>query len=126
MALSTLLEPARLRRIVDNERRVVEDDRFTLPELFTQLRRSAFDGSEPGVDRRALHRLLVGQLIQLVEKTPPGAPAEASQVAATTLGEIREVARYWRGPRDVQGYARAHFEDLDRRITKVLDPSSRD
>ncbi len=40
-ALSTLLEPARLARVLDNERRTASADRFTLPELFGHLEETA-------------------------------------------------------------------------------------
>ena len=92
-ALSLLLEPARLARVLDNERRVASGaDRFTLPELFERLELSAFgpDGApSPTVDRRALQRLLVQHLTQLTLQPESGTPAEAGQLAARSLRSIR-------------------------------------
>ena len=75
-----LLEPARLARVMDNERRLAPDaDRFTLPELFERLERAAFAGSgSPSQDRRSLQRLFVQHLAELVLNPPGGTPAEAS------------------------------------------------
>ncbi|MDX1380111.1 MAG: zinc-dependent metalloprotease [Xanthomonadales bacterium] len=120
-ALSTLLEPDRLARVRDNERRFADGDAFTMPELFASLRRSAFSAGEPDVDRRALQRVYVAQLIDLVDDPGRGTPPEASQLAAFTLAEIREDARSRQSARGASTYTRAHFADLERRITATLD-----
>ena len=91
-ALSTLLDSARLTRVLDNERRVGRGEAFTLPELFRHLEATAFDGTGEriGADRRALQRELVDHLVGLVLKPQPGTPAEASQLAAWSLESIGE------------------------------------
>lgn len=127
-ALGTLLEPARLNRVLDNERRVAPGaDRFTLPELFAHLERTAFsdlDAASLGVDRRALQRALVGRLSRLVLSPEHGTPAEASQVAAATLRSIlRRLDAALPALETDAGYARAHVEDLSARAARTLQAS---
>lgn len=123
-ALSTLLEPRRLARLLDDERRAEAGaDRFTLPELFERLEAAAFDGA-PGslsADRRSLQRLLVEGMADLALAPPRGAPAEASQVAARTLRSIdgRLARALAAGPSD--GYTAAHLEALSARIRRTLE-----
>jgi hypothetical protein len=126
-ALSTLLDPARLARILDNERRLAEGvDRFKIPELMQRLEGIAFgdlDGSI-GADRRALQRMLFERLGDLVLKPPQGTPAEASQVAAMTLRSIRDRAdRALESGDTLDGYTKAHLQALSARSTKVLEAS---
>lgn len=122
-ALSTLFRPARLARVLDNERRTT-GDRFTLPELFGHLEKTAFGPSKPSLsqDRRALQRLLVVHLSKLATTPEKGTPAEASQVAAATLrsirGKVNEALKKGGG----DAYTRAHLEDLGARIGRTLEP----
>jgi hypothetical protein len=121
-ALSTLFQPARLARVLDNERRT-SGDRFTLPELFGHLEKTAFGSSKPSLsqDRRALQRLLVVHLSKLAAAAEKGTPAEASQVAAATL---RSIGRRVDGALKSGGgdaYTRAHLEDLGARIRRTLE-----
>jgi hypothetical protein len=124
-ALTTLFEPARLARILDNERRVPADaDRFTLPELFERLLVSSFEPLDASLsaDRRALQRTLVAHLEKLALDPPQRSPAEASQLAAASLREIRgriEAAR--RGREYLDSYTLAHLEDLEARATRTLE-----
>ncbi len=123
-ALDTLLEPARLRRVLDNERRVAAGgDRFTLPELFGRLEAIAFDGLAGGgsisADRRSLQRLWVDRLADLALGSVTGAPAEASQLAAAGLASIQ--ARIDRARKaQLDPYAAAHLADLARRAERTL------
>lgn len=127
-ALSTLFQPARLARVLDNERRTSGKDRFTLPELFGHLEKTAFGSSKPTLspDRRALQRLLVVHLSKLAVAAEKGTPAEASQVAAATL---RSIGRRIDGALKSSGgdasggdaYTRAHLEDLGARIRRTLE-----
>ena len=121
-ALSTLFRPARLARVLDNERRA-SGDRFILPELFGHLEKTAFGQPKPSLsqDRRALQRLLVGHLSRLAVTPEKGTPAEASQVAAATLRSIqgRIDGALKKGGGD--DYTRAHLEDLKARIRRTLE-----
>jgi hypothetical protein len=121
-ALSTLFQPARLVRVLDNERRTAKDA-LTLPELFGHLETTAFGDLKPGAelsqDRRSLQRLLVTRLAQLTLAPEKGTPAEASQVAAATLRSIdARAGKALSGTAD--GYTRAHLEDLRAKIKRTL------
>jgi hypothetical protein len=128
-ALGTLLQPARLTRVLDNERRT-PDNPLTLPELFGHLEATAFGDVKPGAhlsqDRRALQRLLVGHLQKLAVAPEKGAPAEAAQVAAATLRSIdRRIGKALAGASSSKpakdGYTLAHLEDLRARIHRTLE-----
>lgn len=124
--LSTLLQPARMARILDNEGRVQPgQDRFTLVELMQFLEETAFGDMTASLsrDRRALQRLLVSHLVALAVKPARGTPAEASQLAAATLWSINgRLARLGEaGWTDLDGYTRAHAQDLTRRIRRTLE-----
>jgi hypothetical protein len=126
-ALATLLQPARLARVLDNERRVPDGgDRFTLPELFGWMERTAFEGPKgsPSADRRSLQRRVVARLEQLLLRPASGTPAEASQLAASSLRSIRrrcEAAVAGRPSPDA--YASAHFEALAAQARRALEAS---
>jgi hypothetical protein len=127
-ALGTLLQPARLTRVLDNERRT-PDNPLTLPELFGHLEATAFGDVKAGAklsqDRRALQRLLVGHLQKLAVAPEKGTPPEAAQVAAATLRSIDKrigkalAAASSKPTKD--GYTRAHLEDLRTRIHRTLE-----
>jgi hypothetical protein len=127
-AFATLLQPDRLTRVLDNERRTPTDP-FTLPELFGHLADTAFGGLKSGAklsqDRRALQRLLVGRLTKLAAAPEKGTPAEASQLAAATLRSIdQKLGKALAGTASHQtadGYTRAHLEDLRTRIRRTLE-----
>jgi hypothetical protein len=138
-ALESLLEPRRLARVVDNQRRQPhETSPLTLPELFGHLTTTAFSGvdkvglsrgtvSRPSVSSRSrsLQRLTVTRMTELLLNPKPGAPPEATQVARATLLEIRNrVRRVTGNPQRLSAlddYSRAHFQDLDAVITRALE-----
>jgi hypothetical protein len=136
-ALATLLQPRRLARILDNERRGRAGQKpFTIPELFGSLSGIAFDGPERiGTERagatsiparrRTLQRLLVGRLTGLVVEPGKGTPPESVQVARDALRQIRaQIRRVTAAPQRVgslDGYSRAHLHDLEAGIDRVLD-----
>jgi len=126
-ALSTLLDPGRLARVLDNERRLADDaDRFTLPELFEHLAETAFGDLEGplSADRRALQRAYVRHLTGLVLEPAEGTPAEASQLAAAALREIRnQAAGALDGSEYLDGYTSAHLQDIGARVKRTLEAS---
>ncbi|HXV77723.1 MAG TPA: zinc-dependent metalloprotease, partial [Candidatus Polarisedimenticolaceae bacterium] len=126
-ALATLFEPARLTRVLDNERRVAAGGEvFTLPELFDRLRATAFgELGRQSAERRALQRLLVDRLSGLVLAPAAGTPVEASQLAASSLRAIRREVEAMLADARLDGYALAHFEDVALRAKRVLDASIR-
>lgn len=121
-ALGVMLQPNRLARVLDNERRTVDEPPFTLPELFGGLVAEAFGETpnrkgEISSDRRALQRQLVSHLLKLAVKPDKRTPVEASQVAAL---ELRALARNL-NTANRSGYEAAHLEDLARRIQRNLE-----
>jgi uncharacterized protein DUF4953/uncharacterized protein DUF5117 len=122
-AFTTLFQPARLARVLDNERRTPKDP-VTLPEIFGHLEATAFGGpagASLSQDRRALQRLLVSHLAKLAVAPLKGTPAEASQVAAATLRDIsRRIAKSSAAGK-ADGYTKAHWQDLSARIRRTLE-----
>jgi hypothetical protein len=123
-AFDALFQPARLARVLDNERRTPKDP-VTLPEIFSHLESTAFSGpagASLSQDRRALQRLLVSHLAKLAVAPAKGTPAEASQVAAATLRDIgRRIARSSAAPGKADGYTKAHWQDLSARVRRTLE-----
>jgi hypothetical protein len=122
-ALATLFEPARLARVLDNERRVGSGgDAFTLPELFDRLERTAFaTPAATGADRRALQRALADRLVRLVLEPDRRTPREASQLAAASLRSIgKRIEDALAASRPADRYTRAHLEDLAARAARTL------
>src|SRR6185369_5100078 len=127
-AFGTLLQPARLARVLDNERRTPTDP-FTLPELFGHLEATAFSDVKAGAklsqDRRTLQRLFVARLTKLAVSPEKGTPAEASQLAAATLRSLdQKLAKALAGTAShptADAYTRAHLEDLRTRIRRTLE-----
>ena len=122
-AFSTLFQPARLARVLDNERRTPKDP-FTLPELFGHLEKSAFEapaGKSLSQDRRALQRLLVNHLAKLAMTPEQGTPAEASQVAAATLRSIGGRMEKSLAAGKLDAYTRAHYQDLAAKVRRTLE-----
>ncbi len=119
-AWDALLEPARLTRVLDNERRVVKGaDRFTLPELFGTLDAMVFGDPAPlDADRRALQRMWVEELAKLCFGPAEGTPAEASQLARRSLKRIGLILE---GVGYEDPYDEAHLEALRERVTGVLE-----
>ena len=138
-ALNTLLEPRRLGRVLDNQRRTPrEASPLTLPELFGHLTSTAFGGlekagqsrgtaAEPSISarRRALQRLTVAHLSELVLTPERGTPPEATQVARATLSDVRTRIRKVTANPERRGalddYSRSHLQDLDAAISRALE-----
>jgi hypothetical protein len=138
--LATMMSPQRLARVKDNEARVAAgEEAFTLPELFRRLTDGTFRGLDRGnvsagagrsplvaSKRRALQRIYVGLLEDIVLAPEKGTPADASVLAAAELRRIRERARRTAADPAIapslDAYGRAHLADLDARIGRALDP----
>jgi hypothetical protein len=137
--LATILEPARLARVKDNEAHTGRgESRFTMPELFDRLTSGVFKGLESGnvsvsakrpplaaSKRRLLQRVYIGLLSDLALSPEKGTPADASVLATAELKAIR--ARVRRAAANatlvagLDGYGRAHLADMDTRITRVIE-----
>jgi len=122
-ALSTLFEPARLTRVMDNERRFGSGQEiFTLPDLFDHLQETVFSPSgNLAAERRALQRLYLNRMIHMLLEPERGTPAEASQLAAASLRSILgDLKKTLAGGDQLDGYTRAHMEDLAARAQRTL------
>jgi hypothetical protein len=138
-ALNTLLEPRRLGRILDNQRRSPREPfPLTLPELFGHLTSTAFAGIEKAglarataadpsisIRRRCLQRLTVSHLGDLVLNPGKGTPPEGTQVARVALADIRgKIRRVTASPQRLAAlddYSRSHLLDLEATISQTLD-----
>ena len=133
--LATLLEPRRLSRVKDNEGRFDQGETiFTMPDLFDRLTAGVFEGLErsnisasaglPALaasKRRALHRIYVNLLSDLVLSPVSGTPADASVLASAELKKISARAKRAAGTAGLDRYGTAHLADLQTRIGRVLD-----
>jgi hypothetical protein len=138
-ALNTLLDPRRLARVVDNQRRAAAaTSPLTVPELFTHLTATAFDSlgkaglakgtavnPSVGDRQRLLQRLLAGRLSNMMLSPSQGLPAEAGQASRMTLMDIRARIRKVTGNPQrlaaLDAETRAHLTDLDATIARALD-----
>lgn len=133
--LATVLEPGRLARVKDNEGRFGDGETiFILPDLFDRLTAGVFKGLEQGnisasaalpalaaSKRRALHRIYVNLLADMVLSPANGTPADASVLASAELKKITARARRAAGTVGLDRYGKAHLADLQTRIGRVLD-----
>lgn len=135
-ALSMLLNPTRLRRILDNEQRTpAGEDALTVPEVLEHARDAiwSYDSDKGGYTARNpmlssvarnLQREHVNRLIDLATGMRwPGASAATIQTLARQ--ELRAVrasidAMLKRNP---DAYSKAHLSDAAERIDKALDAS---
>ena len=138
-ALGALLEPRRLGRVIDNQRRSARGTSpLTLPELFGHLTSTAFAGLDkagltratpaaPAVPgrRRALQRLTVERMSNLLLAPPKGSPPEAVPAARAMLVDIRGRVRKVTGnPQRLAALdedTRAHLQYLEASISRALD-----
>lgn len=141
-AMTMVLNPTTLGRILDNEMRTPEgQDALTVPEVFTVVReqvwaslkpagangtaRTSFTAREPMISslQRNLQRAHLDRLISLA--TGAGWP-NASANAVTTLArlELREIGGRIDRTLELNGldpYSAAHLTDARERITRALD-----
>jgi hypothetical protein len=137
VALTTLMNPTRLRRIQDNELRVDHgQDTLTVPEVLNALREtiwvepSALDRSAPATNRepmfstmtRNLQREHLDRLIDLARgmRWPNASGATIATLAREQLREIRDwIDRY--SQLELDDYTRAHLTDSRERIDRALE-----
>ncbi|MEM1185535.1 MAG: zinc-dependent metalloprotease [Planctomycetota bacterium] len=133
--MTTLLNPTRLRRVLDNEVRVpADEDALTVPELLETIRteawselespRGRFTAREPMISttRRNLQREHVSRLIDLTRGYGWGSASGQviRQLARHELREMKDAIEGANG-RSLDPYTSAHFADCIERIEKALD-----
>ncbi len=136
VALTTLMNPTRLRRIQDNELRVDQgEDTLTVPEVLNALRDTiwvepSLDRSGPSTNRdpmfstltRNLQREHLDRLIDLARgmRWPNASGATIATLARQQLRDIRDrISRYLELEPD--DYTRAHLVDAAERIDRALE-----
>lgn len=124
--LDLLLDPRRVARVQDNERRTVRD-LFTLPEYLGSLTDRIYkelEGQARAIShhRRTLQRLYVDRLGDLVLRKPGGqdikgvATAELKKLKERIQRVVNNKERFSR----LDGYTRAHLQYILAQIQRVL------
>jgi len=136
VTLTMLMNPTRLRRILDNELRVPQpDDALTVPEVLNGIRAAIWDEpAEPAGDRytdrnpmystlqRNLQREHLNRLIALARgmRWPNASGATIATLARQQLREINgRIAKYTVA--ELDAYTRAHLNDSRERIDRALE-----
>ncbi len=134
-ALTMILNPMRLRRVMDNEVRTPADqDALSVPEILTALRDAVWKDSEGSSDRytprnpmispfdRNLQREHLDRLISLATGRSWGS-ASGRTMASLARQELREI-RSWISEAssvEMDSYSRAHLADAKERIDRALE-----
>ncbi len=133
--MTNLINPTRLRRVLDNEARVpANEDALTVPEMLETIRievwseldspNGRFTDREPMISttRRNLQREHVSRLIDLTRGNGWGNASGQviRQLARQELHEIRDAIEDV-NIRALDPYTSAHFADCVERIDKALD-----
>src|SRR2546425_995004 len=72
--------------------------------------------------RRALQRLYLPRLLQMVVTPEPGIPEDARTIARATLASLsRALGRSLAPANELDGYTQAHFADSRQRIDQALN-----
>ncbi len=133
-AMSMLLNPTRLRRVLDNEQRTASgEDALTVPEILENVRekvwtsdtsRRSFTARQPMVSSfgRNLQREHLDRLIDLATglRWPGASGATISSLARQELREIQGTI-FAMQKRSPDAYTAAHLEDAQERLDKALD-----
>jgi hypothetical protein len=133
--MTTLINPTRLRRVLDNEKRVPADqDALTVPELLSTVRGEVW--SELSMDRsggyterqpmissfrRNLQREHVNRLVSIATGRGWGG-ASGATLAMLARHELRELhgAMESLPPNGIDTYSKAHLDDAKERIERAL------
>ncbi len=134
-AMTMLVNPMRLRRIMDNEVRTPDgEDALTVPELLTQVREAVWADSDSGSGRytarepmispfaRNLQREHLDRLVSLATGNSWGS-ASGRTLTSLARQELREI-RSWINEAstvEMDPYSRAHLADAKERIDRALE-----
>lgn len=136
-ALTMLMNPTRLRRVIDNEVRIANgEDALTVPEVLRAVRTEVWSGMDipkgnftdrnPFISsfRRNLQREHVTRLIDLAGgrvRLPGAAGATIPSLARLELREVKSQVVLGLARTDLNTYCRAHLTDCAERIDRALD-----
>ncbi|MDV7699070.1 zinc-dependent metalloprotease [Chryseobacterium soli] len=114
--LSRILSPMVLQNMYQME--TVDQNTYTISELFSDLNSSIIKKENPDVYGRNLQRNYVDNLIKLVDTKS----SDRSDVSAIARGNLNSIKKEISAKTDVNMVNKYHYEDLVFRIEKALDP----
>ncbi|SHE48055.1 zinc-dependent metalloprotease [Chryseobacterium sp. OV279] len=114
--LSRILSPIVLQNMYQME--AVDQNTYTLVDLFSDLNNSIIRKANPDVYGRNLQRSYVDNLIKLVDAKNP----DKSDVSAIVRGNLITIKKELSAKADANTVNKYHYEDLAFRIEKALDP----
>ncbi|SFN58501.1 protein of unknown function [Chryseobacterium oleae] len=114
--LSRILSPIVLQNMYQME--AVDQNTYTLVDLFSDLNNSIIRKANPDVYGRNLQRNYVDNMIKLVDAKNP----DKSDVSAIVRGNLITIKKELSAKADVNIVNKYHYEDLAFRIEKALDP----
>ncbi len=124
-ALNRLYDPLILMRMQDNELRFEDDDKFTMPELFSGVRESIWsevsDGRNVNSFRRELQRMHLFMLDILLIRFPPAFPHDAVTLARADMVKIRTYIKAALEKGGLDTYTEAHLQESLARIDADLE-----
>ncbi|MEK7775253.1 MAG: zinc-dependent metalloprotease, partial [Candidatus Zixiibacteriota bacterium] len=121
IVFSTLYSGYTLNRLLDNQERIgATDEKFTMYDLFTELRRSIWSelsgGSSINDFRRQLQMLHIQYLTAIYLSAGNIFPTDAKTLAANDLDIIEESSRNAIGAGTLDGMSRAHLNQVIKQI----------
>jgi len=96
----------------------VDQNTYTLVDLFSDLNNSIVKKANPDVYGRSLQRNYVDNLIKLVDAKNP----DKSDVSSIVRGNLILIKKELSAKADTNTVNQYHYEDLAFRIEKALDP----
>jgi len=114
--LSRILSPMVLQNMYQME--TVDQNTYTITELFSDLNSSIIKKENPDVYGRNLQRNYVDNLIKLVDTKS----YDRSDVSAIARGNLNSIKKEISAKTDANMVNKYHYEDLVFRIEKALDP----
>lgn len=114
--LSRILSPMVLQNMYQME--TVDQNTYTITELFSDLNSSIIKKENPDVYGRNLQRNYVDNLIKLVDTKS----SDRSDVSAIARGNLNSIKKEISTKTDANMVNKYHYEDLVFRIEKALDP----
>lgn len=130
-ALSRILHPATLRRLVNTEMKVnSQKDALTVPEVMTTVTNAVWSEVLSGAPRnisaprRSVQREHLDRMVMLVVNPPAGTPTDARSVARAELKRLLGgVRRALSSKAPLDAYTKAHLDETETRISKALHAS---
>lgn len=114
--LSRILSPMVLQNMYQME--TVDQNTYTVTELFSDLNSSIIKKENPDVYGRNLQRNYVDNLIKLVDTKS----SDRSDISAIARGNLNSIKKEISARKDTDMVNTYHYEDLVFRIEKALDP----